>query len=90
MYCNKECEHIEYCQLNKHVTEIMDLLHEHSVIETIYNDVLEHIDADIALTSCLDRWQKYVVKNGMSFDDFINNIVLSVLSELFADVTLKK
>ena len=50
MYCNKECEHIEYCQLNKHVTEIMDLLHEHSVIETIYNDVLEHIDAGFLKT----------------------------------------
>lgn len=90
MFCNKECEHIEHCQLNKLVTDIMDLLHEHSVIETIYNDVLEHIDSDIPLTSCLNQWQEYVVKNGMSFDDFINNIVIAILSELFADVTLKK
>lgn len=90
MHCNKECEHINCCCINRIETDILNLMSEHSVTETMYNDILEHIEIDIPLNSCLDQWQEYVTAHGMSFDDFIANTVMAVISELCSDVTIKE
>lgn len=72
------------------VNEIEHIMSDHSPMEAMFNDVFQDIDTDIPLQSCTNKWKNLLQAYQMNYDDFICNVLMAILSEICADISIKE
>jgi hypothetical protein len=90
-YTDIEClaKENKYTDIEYLVNTIENIMCFHSPMEAIYNDIFEDMDTEIPLQPCTEQWKAVLQTCQMSYDDFICNVLMAVLSDICSAVTIK-
>ena len=78
-----------YIDIEYLVNTIENIMCSHLPTEALCNGVLQDIDTVILLLSYTEQWKDVLQRCQMSYDDFICNVLMAVLSDVCAAVTIK-
>lgn len=98
MKCIKECEYYSDCYLRKIMLDIEELMTQYSWAEAVYNDILIPITTDDVIfmedmsssENNIEEWKRNIKILGMSYEDFLLNTAIAIISEVCSDISITK